>query len=341
MAGLLLLTGTLSACWPGQGGGGVDVSPSSPTVDPTGSVVDDTTAVQKIAFFGSWRTNSFTQAVYRGVQAGARGIGAEVVDFSPIQFDPAAQIEAVREQTITGDSQVFVVLAADTMGMAGAAAEAIEAGITVVAVYNLLGSDFDTLEPQVPGLLVVGDTPVANGEVLAELAADACGDLAPCTVAYLEGYRALPYDNARTQSFEEALRTLNPGIVLAPVVEGGYTATTGIRAAQEVLQSNPEVNVMVGSSQAMLGVMTVVDTATVRIIGNGASCEAYEAVIDGEWYALYDIDPVGMGLTAVELAIESADGLDPSPVIDIHDLRDPRGTASRLAALECAYSDLR
>lgn len=328
----------LAACSPG----------SEPTTD---SGADEVTAVEeaivetqnveKIAFFGFWKTNSFTQAVLQGVEDAAEEIGAEVVDLSPAEYDGVAQINAMQDQTTRGDAQVYVLLAIDNIGLETATREALEAGITVVAAFTPLGSDFASLEPSVDGLLVVAETPVSNGAVLAELAIAACEDLDPCNVAYLEGFAVLPLDNARTQSFKDTLASKAPQATIVAQVEGGYDPATGQAAAQDALQaSGGDIDVMVGSSQAILGAMSEVDTSKVKLIGNGASVEAFEAVRDGRWFALYNLDTVGMGSRSVEVGVERANGGTPNPVFDIQTLRDPRGTVDVLAGFEPAYSDL-
>lgn len=343
LAGASVLTLTLAAC--GSGGGSSESSSAAPA--PTDAASSSAApapganeVVKKVAFFGFWKTNSFTQAVLKGVEDGAAAIGAEVIDLSPAEYDAAAQIKAVQDQTIKGDAQLYVMLASDSVGMATAAKEAIDNGITVVAAFTPLGADFTTLEPQVPGLAVVGETPVSNGAILAELAAEACADLNPCNVAYLEGFKALPLDNARTEAFVSTLAAANPNAKLVAQVEGGYSPDSGKKAAQDALQANPEINVMVGSSQAIIGAEGVVDTAKVKLIGNGASCEAFEAVSAGKWYALYNLDTVAMGYESVILGSEIANGGTPALVINSQELRDPKGTVDVIAGYECAYSDL-
>lgn len=339
LAGVAIAGLALAAC--GSGGGGSSSSSAAPSTSaaPTSSAAPEQ-KVKKIAFFGFWKSNSFTQAVLKGVQEGGAAIGAEVVDLSTAEYDAAAQIKAVQDQTTKGDAQLYVVLASDSVGMATVAKEAIDAGITVVAGFTPLGPDFTTLDPQVEGLVVVGETPVSNGAVLAELAASACADLDPCNVAYLEGFKALPLDNARTQSFVATLATANPKAKLVAQVEGGYSPDSGKKAAQDVLQANPDVNVMVGSSQAMIGAESVVDTAKVKLVGNGASSEAFEGVNSGKWYALYNMDVVGIGTKSVEIGAATANGQNPDPVFNIQDLRDPRGTKDIIANFTPAYSDL-
>lgn len=296
--------------------------------------------VKKIAFFGFWKSNSFTQAVLAGMQTEAAKTGAAVVDLSTPTYDAAGQIKAVQDQTVKGDAQVYVILADDSVGMATAAKAAIAAGITVVAAYTPLGPDFTTLVPQVPGLVVVGETPVSNGTVLGELAASACGTKNPCNVAYLEGLKALPLDNARTKAFADTLKAKAPNAKIVAQVEGGYSPDTGKKAAQDALQASPNIDVMVGSSQAIIGAQGVVDTKKVKLIGNGSSKEAYAAVNSGAWYALYNEDITALGSKSVELGVQKAMGTLKTPYFDIQSLRNPHGTKDVIAGVTSGYSDL-
>ena len=316
---------------------------SSSSTTASSSAAASTQVVKKIAFFGFWKSNSFTQAVLAGVQEGAAAAGAEVVDLSTAAYDAAAQIKAVQDQTIKGDAQMYVMLASDSVGMATAAQEAIAKGITVVAAFTPLGAKFDTLEPQVPGLVVVGETPISNGKVLAELAVSACEGKATCNVAYLEGVKALPLDNARTAAFVSTLKasTAKGSVIkLVAQVEGGYAADSGKKAAQDVIQAHPEVNVMVGSSQAILGATDVVDTTKVALIGNGSSTEAYANVKSGKWFGLYNSDIKGMGVKSVEVGLAQANGQKPTPMFDTQTLLDPHGTKAVIGDLMGTYSDL-
>jgi ribose transport system substrate-binding protein len=296
--------------------------------------------VSNIAFFGFWKTNSFTQAVLTGVEEAAAAAGATVSDLTTADYDAVAQIKAVQDQTVKGDAQMYIVLASDSVGMATVAKEAIDAGITVVAAFTPLGSDFATLEPQVENLIVVAETPVANGQALAELAGMACEGIDPCNVAYLEGLKSLPLDNARTAAFVAKLTEVAPQATIVAQIEGGYSPDQGKKAAQDAIQANPGINVMVGSSQAIIGAQGVVDTTAVKLIGNGASSEAFDGVNSGEWFGLYNLDIVGMGVKAVEIGLAAANGEMPNPVFNIQDLRDPRGTKDVIAGLTANYSDL-
>ena len=294
--------------------------------------------VESIGFVGFWSTNSFTLAVLDGVEQAAAEAGVEVADLSPAEYDAAAQTAAVQDAIVSGEHDMLVLLAADSIGILPAVEDAIDAGITVVASFVNLGDDFDSLEPATEGLVVVAETPTSNGRALADLAIMACEGIDPCNVAYLEGFAALPLDNARTEAFIDQLSTADNTELVAQV-EGGYTPDSGQTAAQDVLQANPDVDVMVGSTQAMVGAQSVVDTSEVALIGNGSSVEAHEAVMAGEWFAHYNSDIPGMGYASVEQGLRAAAGEDVEP-LDISVLRNPLGTRDVIADNEPAYSDL-
>jgi ribose transport system substrate-binding protein len=296
--------------------------------------------VKKLAFFGFWKSNSYTQAVAAAVRAETERLGIEFVDRTGPTYDGVAQVKAIQDQTVRGDAQVYVTLATDPIGAGSAAAEATAKGIVVVAAFVPFGGKFDTLEPQVDGTYVVGETPIANGKVLGELAAEACADKSPCKVAYLQGLKSLPLDNARTTAFKAALAENAPDAQLVADPEGGYTPETGQKAAQDVIQAHPDLDVMVGSSQAILGATDVVDTAKVELIGNGSSREAFDAVNSDQWFALYYQDLPGMGKTAVDVGVLAANGESPPTSFDQQTLHDPHGTKDVLADVEGVYSDL-
>jgi ribose transport system substrate-binding protein len=296
-------------------------------------------SVKKVAFFGFWKTNSFTAAVLAGVQSESASKGLTVVDLTGAGYDGAAQLKAIQDQTVKGDVQMYVILAIDSIGVANAVKDAIAKGITVVSAFTPIGPDFSTLTPQVPGMVVVAETPTSNGDGLAKMAAMACKTKKACNVAYLEGLKTLPLDNARTTAFKAGLKKYAPKAKLVAQVEGGYAPDSGKKAAQDVLQAHPEANVMVGSSQAIIGAAGVVDTKVVSLIGNGASKEAYAGVQGGTWFSCYNLDVPGIGSKSVQYGLIASRGNKPRPY-NIQNLTNRLGTASVLSGKTAGYSDL-
>jgi ribose transport system substrate-binding protein len=297
------------------------------------------TKVEKIAFFGFASANSFAQATFAGVKEEAEKQGVEVKFFDP-NFDSAKQVSQIQNAITAGDYQAFIVQANDGNAVVPPIREAIEEGITVVGEFTPVGTKYDTIEPQVPGMIFVGEPPTENGTALGELGVDACADLDPCNVAYLEGFKALPLDNARTEAVKAALAEA-PNVKLVASVEGGYTQDTGLKAAQNVLQAHPDVNVMIGSSQAIAGAEQAVKDAgaEVKLIGNGGSRQAVSAVKSGRWFATYVIAEKSAGAKATELAIKKAEGGDVPATFDTRQLQEPKGTKESLGDFEGQYDE--
>jgi ribose transport system substrate-binding protein len=295
--------------------------------------------VEKIAFFGFASANSFAQATYAGIKEQAAKEGVEVEFFDP-NFDAAKQVSQIQNAITTGEFQAFIVQANDGNAVVPPIREAIEEGITVVGEFTPVGTRYDTIEPQVDGLIFVGEPPTENGTALGEMGVEACGDKDPCEVAYLEGFKALPLDNARTEAVKAALEK-GPNVEIVASVEGGYTQESGLKAAQNVLQAHPGVDVMIGSSQAIAGAEQAIEDAgaEVALVGNGGSRQAVQAVKEGRWYASYVAAEKSSGAKAAELAIAAARGEEVPASFDTRDLQDPIGTKENLGSFEGQYDD--
>ena len=292
----------------------------------------------KVAFFGFAAANGFAQATWTGVQQAAKEFCAEAKFFDP-NFDSAKQVAQIQDATTSGEFQAFVVQANDGNAVVPPIKEAIAAGITVVGEFTPIGTDYSSIEPQVEGMAsYVGQSIVGNGEALAELGKMACAKVAtkPCNVAYLQGFKSLPLDNARTDAVLNGLKA-DPDIAVVASPEGGYTQASGLKAAQDVLQAHPDVNVIIGSSQAILGAEQAVKDAglegKVLLIGNGAPRQAVAAVKDGRWFAIFLDAEADAGAKATEIAIAAARGEKvPTSVDTAKLLGSPLGTKENIPA---------
>ena len=337
---MLLMSGFAAFAAPG-GSFAQEATPgATPAIPGVSDVQVDCSSVKpvKVAFFGFAVANGFAQATWAGIQQAAKLQCAEAKFFDP-NFDSATQIAQIQDATTSGDYQAFVVQANDGNAVVPAIEDAIAAGIKVVGEFTPIGTDYSSIEPQVSGMTsYVGLSITKGAEDLATLAGMACAKLAttPCNVAYLEGFKSLPLDNARTKAFTDKL-TSDPNVKLVASVEGGYTQASGLAAAQDVLQAHPEVQVIVGSSQAILGAEQAVgdagQTDKILLIGNGSPKAAVTAVKDGRWFAVYADAETTSGQVAATLAIEAARGETvPTSVDSSTLLPTPLGTKENLPA---------
>ncbi|WP_167758152.1 sugar ABC transporter substrate-binding protein [Microbacterium sp. dk485] len=294
-----------------------------------------------IGFFGFAAANSFAQGVYDGVEAAAEENGA-TAEFVDSNFDGQLQAQQITDATTSGQYDIIIIQANDNLVVQKPLEDAIAAGITVVVEFTAVGPDFETIEPQIEGAISIVDPAVTNGVKLGEMGLLACEEAAsdPCQVAYMEGSRALPLDNARTKAVVDTLTA--GGAEVVAQVEGGYTADAGQAAFQDIITANPDVDVVIGSSQAVGGARLAAGAdSDVKFIGNGSSRQAVQAVLDGEWFAAYALDVYLNGFTAAELGISKHNGEDVEVAISEPDLTPSKGigTAETLKDFVATYDD--
>jgi ribose transport system substrate-binding protein len=334
VAAALTAAAVLASCGGSSGGGGGGGSSSGGN--------SKNSKVQKVAFFGFASANSFAQATWAGVQQAAKKYGVQAKFFDP-NFDAQKQVSQIEDALTTQQYQVFVVQANDGNAVVPAIKQAISQGVTVVGEFTPIGTRYDTIQPQVPKLIFVGEAPTDNGHRLGQLGIQACKGIDPCNVAYLQGFKALPLDNARTTAVLQTLKTA-PNVKVVASPEGGYTQASGLKASQDVLSAHPNVNVIIGSSQAIEGAQQAVKSAgklpsgpsqlkqpnTIKLIGNGGSCQAVKAVKAGQWFAAYVIAERSSGEKATELGIQAANGKKVPSAYNTQQIQSPMGTRAEL-----------
>ncbi|TDD96457.1 sugar ABC transporter substrate-binding protein [Actinomadura rubrisoli] len=284
---------------------------------------------KSIAFFGFAKANSFSTATFEGVreQAGKEGGKAEFFDSG---FDAQTQVRQLQDAITAKRFGVFVVQAVDGTAVVPALRNAAQTGIAVVVQFTPVGVRYDTAEPQVPGTISLVDVPTENGKRLGRLGAAACQSkkLRPCEVAYLEGLKTLPLDNARTKAVVQTLKGA-PGVKLVAQVEGGYTRDSGRKAMQDLLQAHPNVRVVIGSSQALFGAEAVAKGKDILYVGNGASRQAVAAVREGRWFGIPYLPVKTAGAKAAELGLAKARGQYVAPATDLSTLAPNGGEVTK------------
>jgi ribose transport system substrate-binding protein len=328
LVGLALLT---SACAP----------PTQAAAGPASTA--DANKPLHVGFFGFAKSNGFAQGTFLGVQQAAKDHNATATFVDP-NFNAQTQVQQIQDAVTSKQFEVIVVQANDNQALIAPLQQAVQAGITVVVEFSVVGPKFDTIQPQVPGAISIVDLPTSNGKMLGVMGKEACAQVAKstCKVAYLEGFKALPLDNARTDAVKAELAT-DPKIKLVASVEGGYTQDSGRQAFQNVSQATPDVDVVIGASQAITGAAAVAGNSNIKFIGNGASTSNVEAVRSGKWFSIYVSDVVANGTKATELGLAKARGQQVENAVDEASLapNKAKGTKQALDAVNYVskYSD--
>jgi ribose transport system substrate-binding protein len=310
----------------------------------TGAAANTTAApagkTLRIGFFGFAKANSFAQATWAGIQEYAADNNA-TAEFLDPNFDGPTQVNQLQDAVTSKRYDVVIVQANDGTAMVNPIKQAVAAGITVVIEFTPVGGRYDTTDAQVPGTISIVDAPTINGEGLATLGLGACEEVPakPCKVAYLQGFANYPLDTARTNAVESALKAGGAEVVASVV--GGYTPDSGRAAFQNVLQAHPDVNVVIGSSQAVQGAAPLAAGKDIKFVGNGGSKQAFEGVQSGDWYGAYVIPEKASGAKAAELGLAKARGEKVPTATDSRSLTpyEALGTKDTLRGQKADYSD--
>jgi ribose transport system substrate-binding protein len=292
-----------------------------------------------IAFFNPVAANAFTASAWQGIQYQAKLMHASVTSFDA-GFDQNKQISQIQDAIVTKKYNAFVIIPVNGAVLVQPTKQAIKAGIKVVAAFNGIGPNLNSIKPQVPGMTaVVGQQLSQNGALLGQWIVKACGTLNPCTVAYMPGSFKQGTEIIRLHALNAVLAP-HTNIKTIETAEGGYLAAPALKAATDVLQAHPNVNVFATSGdQMMTGIISAVKNAhlfgKIKLIGNGTTIEGVSWVRQGIVLA----DPVALpyfeGTESTKLVVQALNGQKvPSSINEL--LYSPVGPVATKATLSTA-----
>lgn len=278
----------------------------------------------EIAFFAP-TGNSWVEASLEAAREVARNENSEITVFDS-GFDPQKQARQIQDAAASGRFDAFLVNAIDNTALVPAVEDAIARAIKVVAMSTAVGPDISTNKIQVEGVSGSVFSPVGErAPATVQLIASACGDRDPCKVALMVGVLSTGQERYMRQAVKEGLRR-HANIELVAEREGGFLPDPAYKAAQDILQAHPDVDVIATTADQMaLGVERAVDdadlTGKVKILGNGGGEIGVRAVREGRWYGdVHPGLPKDIGKIATEIAIRAARGQEITrPVVDPND----------------------
>ena len=251
---------------------------------------------KKVAFFAASSQNGFNQAIFEGVEEKAIELGYEAEIYDG-KFDAAHQYSQIEDVLAGGQFAGMIVAPNDSVGIAGAFEQVIEAGVPIATTLFPIGPELNSLEPQVPGITAtVASPPVAGATWQAEAAADYCADKDPCNVILIIGAKIFAFDNLRLETFENVL-SQHPNIRIVGTGEGWYSPDASLKAMQDMLQAARDVHVVLSNAdQHLVGAEIALEAegynvADLYLSGGGAAAIAIEAIREGRWDATLPTSP--------------------------------------------------
>ena len=284
---------------------GTDATSDTSSYETTPPVGSGTDGPLSIAFFASSSQNGYNQAVYDGINQAADADGNVTAEIFDGEFNAETQFNQIEDVVASGRFDGYVIVPNDPVGIAPAAQEALDAGPTATALFPI-GPDLETLEPQLDGMITAAGAVSVQARAAAEDVVTFCADIDPCRVVILIGQLQFPFDNLRLESFKEVLDP-HANIQIVATGEGQYSQDVSLTAMQDILQSNPEFEVLLSNAdQHVTGALVALndaglDVESMYISGGGASKVAIDGIRAGTW----DASIIGMPVTEGRLAAEN------------------------------------
>lgn len=275
----------------------------------------------QIAYLSASSANTWLAASLDEMEQVAAQNGMTITEFDA-QFDPAKQAAQMQDVISSGQYAGMILVALTGAGVTPDVEAAIAEGMKVVILNQVAGADLTTSDPQIKGVSAsVLAAPLRSGERMGEMAVKACASLSPCDVVYIYGIRGIPLDTALRQGFDAVIAD-HPHIQVVAEGEGKYLGPEqGMIATQDILQVQPNFNVMVGPDQAIQGAQLVLEDEglidTVQLIGLGGSSAAINAIGAGAWFGGVFGAPATEGRLAMEAMVDALSnnvdrgGIDP------------------------------
>ncbi len=281
-----------------------------------------------IAYLAASSQNGFNQAVYSGIEEAAGqydNVSTEIYDG---EFSAQVQFSQVEDLIESKRFDALIVTPNDTVGIANALEKATAAGIPVAATLFPVGPDLTQMQPQVDGLVTtVAANPAIGARSQAEAVVDYCEGIDPCRVVVLIGQLVFPFDNLRNDTYTEVLGE-HDNIEIVATGEGNYSPQESLVAMQDILQANPDIDVVLSNAdQHLMGAEIAlsdagIEVGSVYMIGAGLN----QIIVDGIRDGLYDASlaqfPASIGSAALDALVRHLNGEDVSTWIDERGLRE-------------------
>jgi ribose transport system substrate-binding protein len=268
-------------------------------------------AKAKVAYLSFAVANSYDAPMLAAAKAVAKAGGASVTVFDAAN-DPKKQLSEL--QTVIASKQYNGIIVQPIFGpqLIPTIRQAIKAKIKVVNIDQILGTNPSTAAPPIKGLsgnVVFIQTDIGTKQ--GGLVVDACTALQanPCKVGYMYSVKVSSLDSAIRKGFDAV--TAGHGIQVVAEGETFYTPAVALKAAQTMLQAQPDMDVIVGADQGATGAEQALNGKKVTLIGYGGGELGLQKVGSGAWYGTVMQRPATegkLGMTCLLKALKTGKG---------------------------------
>ncbi len=291
-----------------------------------------------IALFLPLSNNEYVRNAELGVRNILDAAGANLTVFAPPTFNFEEQMNQIQDAITTGDFDVFILYTSDNVGAIVAVDMAVEAGIPVIALDAAINEDRHTLIPYENVSGQIARTGDGDGFHIGQAIVMACVGIDPCEVVFQIGFENFPLDLDRFNAVQ-AVVSNHPHIQIVSNQPGAYTQDQGYIVAVDQIQANPGIDVFASvGDQMTLGAEIAIEdaglTGQVKLIGQGASRDGYQAVAEGRFFATVANIPYTNGQIAAQMALQVLDGTILIRSVNMYDQAPPFPSAGPIITQE-------
>ena len=300
---------------------------SSGSSGSSGSSSKSSQKQAKIAYLVATQAAGYPQGMLAAAKPAADKAGATMQVFDA-QFDPGKQVSQCQDAIASKKFNVIITLPAASPPMSVCAKAAKAAGIPLISANTPVGNDLKSGEPTVDGVTSQVLIPAATaygaspGQGLHDLLTSMCKKVTgTCDIAYIEGVRALALTGASDAAIKQLVK--ENGWKLAGTCEGGYQRAGGLKCMQNLIQKDPNINVLFSQSDDMAhGAEQALKSANktvgkdVLIGTQGGSDSGIADIRSGLWFGSILSLAEPEGRIPVELAVKAVNGEDVPTFVD-------------------------
>ncbi|HWH27172.1 MAG TPA: sugar ABC transporter substrate-binding protein [Pseudolysinimonas sp.] len=279
----------------------------SSTDDPAGG------PVKGIAFLAGSPDATYVVAEREGITETAKAAGYKVDSFSA-DYDPARQQSQCDTAISSGKYSGIIIIPVSGPTAVPCVTQAAAAGIKVASLDVQVGPKLGATGIQTKGIVaqIYADQNTLVAEQ-AKLVLKACKDAAKCVIGAVTGDPAYPDQAVARQAWRDQVAK-HPSLEIAGEVEGGFSnADGGISATQSLLQTAPEINVIVvDDDETATGVVAELarqgKSDTVQVIGTGGTAAALERITKGTQFATIAYIPKESAIRVTKMLLTAIGG---------------------------------
>ena len=270
----------------------------------------------KLGVFLASSANTYWTAALQGAEDAAKKQGnVEITTFDG-EFKTGKQVNQLRDALISQRFDAWFIGPNDGGPLTPTIKQAIGQDVKVGCTLVPCGPDIRSTKIQIPGQVAfAGVSFYKNGQGLGKLVSQGCKGIDRCKVAWLPGLPELPLEKARTDGLKSVIDN-DSNIELVTTQAGGYLAAPALKATQNILQANPDINVIVSSGDQMIaGAYKAAKLAgykdgEIKMYGNGCTIEAKQLILEGKQTGCAVYQPRTEAREVVDLLIKAARGDD-------------------------------